>query len=185
LGELEDQFFATVFLASGLLFVACLFAAAAVMGALIESVAAGNIDSETYYFGRRVRPTEPTSEHVTQFAFSARLLQCERRVTERDACLAGRMIHLFKGEQPPTSQRQPSQIVLEHCQPTQPMRFGFMLTPKVGRIVAGPVQDFSIPLAAECSLNGGVVVDEKMAGHVEHRQTIGGPYARLLVYVDG
>jgi uncharacterized membrane protein len=54
LGELEDQFFATVFLASGLLFVACLFVAAAVMGALIESVAAGNIDSETYYFGRRV-----------------------------------------------------------------------------------------------------------------------------------
>jgi hypothetical protein len=44
LGELEDQFFATVFLASGLLFVACLFVAAAVMGALVESVAAGNID---------------------------------------------------------------------------------------------------------------------------------------------
>jgi len=54
LGELEDQFFATVFLASGLLFVACLFAGAAVTGALVESVAAGNIESETYYFGRRV-----------------------------------------------------------------------------------------------------------------------------------
>ncbi len=54
LGELEDQFFATVFLASGLLFVACMFAAAAVMGALIESVAASNIDSTTYYFGRRI-----------------------------------------------------------------------------------------------------------------------------------
>jgi uncharacterized membrane protein len=54
LGELEDQFFATVLLASGLLFVACLFAAGAVMAALIESVAAGNFDSETYYFGRRV-----------------------------------------------------------------------------------------------------------------------------------
>ena len=54
LGELEDQFFATVFLASGLLFVACMFAAAAVMGALIESVAASNIDSATYYFGRRI-----------------------------------------------------------------------------------------------------------------------------------
>lgn len=54
LGELEDQFFATVFLASGLLFVACMFAAAAVMGALIDSVAAGNIDSETYFFGRHV-----------------------------------------------------------------------------------------------------------------------------------
>ena len=54
MGELEDQFFATVFLASGLLFVACLFSAAAVTGALVESVAAGNIDSQTYYFGRRV-----------------------------------------------------------------------------------------------------------------------------------
>jgi hypothetical protein len=54
LGELEDQFFATVFLASGLLFVATMFAASAVTGALTESVAAGNIDGETYYFGRRV-----------------------------------------------------------------------------------------------------------------------------------
>jgi len=54
LGELEDQFFATVFLASGLLFVASLFVAAAVMGALVDSVAAGNIDSEIYHFGRRL-----------------------------------------------------------------------------------------------------------------------------------
>jgi hypothetical protein len=54
LGELEDQFFATVFLASGLLFVATLFVSSAMMGALIESVAAGNIDSQTYYFGRHV-----------------------------------------------------------------------------------------------------------------------------------
>jgi hypothetical protein len=54
LGEREDQFFATVFLTSGLLFVATMFVASAVMGALTESVAAGNVDSETYYFGRRV-----------------------------------------------------------------------------------------------------------------------------------
>ncbi len=53
-GELEDQFFATVFLGSGLLFVACLFVSSAVMGALIESVATGNPDSSTYYFGRRI-----------------------------------------------------------------------------------------------------------------------------------
>lgn len=56
LGELEDKFFATVFLGSGLLFVASLFAAAALSGALIEAVAAGNIhspDSESYYLGRR------------------------------------------------------------------------------------------------------------------------------------
>jgi hypothetical protein len=39
-----------------LLFVACLFAAAALLGALIGAVAADNIhssDSETYYLGRR------------------------------------------------------------------------------------------------------------------------------------
>jgi hypothetical protein len=52
LAELEDQFFATVFLASGLLFVASLFAAAAVTYALVESVAAANIHNATYYFGR-------------------------------------------------------------------------------------------------------------------------------------
>ncbi len=54
LGELEDQFFATVFFASGLLFVACLFTAAAMTSALLQSLVAGNVDSETYYFGRQV-----------------------------------------------------------------------------------------------------------------------------------
>jgi len=52
LGELEDQLFATVFLGSGLLFVASLFSGAAVMEALVESVAAGSVADETYYFGR-------------------------------------------------------------------------------------------------------------------------------------
>lgn len=52
LGELEDQFFATVFLGSGLLFVACIFGAAAVTEGLLESVAAGNIHNEVYFFGR-------------------------------------------------------------------------------------------------------------------------------------
>jgi hypothetical protein len=54
LGELEDQFFATVFFGSGLLFVASLFATAAVTRALLESVAAANIGSDTYHFGRRI-----------------------------------------------------------------------------------------------------------------------------------
>jgi len=56
LGELEDRFFATIFLGSGLLFVACMFCAAAVSGALIEVAAAGNLrspDSATLYLGRR------------------------------------------------------------------------------------------------------------------------------------
>ena len=54
IGELEDQFFASVFLGSGLLFVASLFSSAAMSTALIESVGAGNIGSETYYYGRSV-----------------------------------------------------------------------------------------------------------------------------------
>ena len=57
LGELEDRFFATVFLGSGLLFVATLFMAAAVTTALLESVAVGDIDSQTYYFGRYLSDT--------------------------------------------------------------------------------------------------------------------------------
>jgi hypothetical protein len=54
LGKLEDQFFATIFLASGLLFVATLFVSSALMTALVESVVAHNIDSEVYYWGRHV-----------------------------------------------------------------------------------------------------------------------------------
>ena len=59
LGALEDQFFATVFLGSGLLFVGSLFASAAVAGALVET-APGNIQqagNEIYYFARRVSYT--------------------------------------------------------------------------------------------------------------------------------
>jgi len=39
LGELEDQFFATAFLGSGLLFLASLFGVAAVMRALVDTMA--------------------------------------------------------------------------------------------------------------------------------------------------
>ena len=55
LGEREDRFFATVFLGSGLLFLAMLFAAAAVIGALILSFGAAPqalINSATFQFGR-------------------------------------------------------------------------------------------------------------------------------------
>lgn len=54
MGEREDQFFATVFLASGLLFVACLFAAAATTAALIQSIASHQIDTGTYYLARHL-----------------------------------------------------------------------------------------------------------------------------------
>jgi hypothetical protein len=55
LGELEDQFFATVFFGSGMLFVASLFASAAFSGALVEAVVSGRLQaqsSETYYLAR-------------------------------------------------------------------------------------------------------------------------------------
>ena len=54
LGELEDQFFATVFLGSGLLFVASLFGVAAVMRAVVDTLAAGKIGDATFYFGNRM-----------------------------------------------------------------------------------------------------------------------------------
>ena len=55
IGAHEDQFFGTVFLGSGLLFVGSLFASAAFTGALVEAVASGHVQSlggETYYVVR-------------------------------------------------------------------------------------------------------------------------------------
>jgi hypothetical protein len=56
IGSVEDRFFATVFLGSGLLFVAMLFASAAVAGAMLETFAVEgrlSAQSETFAFGRR------------------------------------------------------------------------------------------------------------------------------------
>ena len=55
LGEFEDRFFATVFLGSGLLFLAMLFASAAVAGGIIIAYAAkpeGLLNSATFTFAR-------------------------------------------------------------------------------------------------------------------------------------
>jgi hypothetical protein len=56
LGDREDRLFATVFLGSGLLFVAMLFASAAMAGGLIVAYGtnSGLIKSETYTFARTV-----------------------------------------------------------------------------------------------------------------------------------
>jgi hypothetical protein len=57
LGELEDRFFATVFLGSWLLFLAMLFASAAVAGGIIIAYGArpeGLLDSATFTFARAV-----------------------------------------------------------------------------------------------------------------------------------
>jgi hypothetical protein len=57
LGELEDQFFATVFLGSGLLFVASLFASAALAGALLQVMSTERgraVDADIYFVARQV-----------------------------------------------------------------------------------------------------------------------------------
>jgi len=57
LGRFEDQFFATVFLGSGLLFLAMMFAAAASAGAIVASYAvdpAGFAASSTYLYARLI-----------------------------------------------------------------------------------------------------------------------------------
>jgi len=53
-GEREDRFFATVFLGSGLLFVAMLFVAAAVSGGLIAEVTSGLPSTSTLALARNV-----------------------------------------------------------------------------------------------------------------------------------
>ncbi len=57
IGELEDRFFATVFLGSGLLFIAMLFAAAAVAGGILASLSAeqgAQINFGVFAFGRAI-----------------------------------------------------------------------------------------------------------------------------------
>ncbi len=54
IGEREDRFFATVFLGSGLLFVAMIFAAAAIAGGLIAAYSSSTPDAETLALGRNV-----------------------------------------------------------------------------------------------------------------------------------
>ena len=56
-GVLEDQFFATVFFGSGMLFVASLFASAAFSGVLVEAMASGRlqtVNSDMYYLVRQL-----------------------------------------------------------------------------------------------------------------------------------
>jgi hypothetical protein len=57
LGRFEDQFFATVFLGSGLLFLAMMFAAAASAGAIAAAYAkapSAFVDSNTYLYARQI-----------------------------------------------------------------------------------------------------------------------------------
>jgi len=61
LGDQEDRFFATVFLGSGLLFVAMLFISGAIMATLVGVTANGSIDVDVWRFGRRLLFTVMTT----------------------------------------------------------------------------------------------------------------------------
>jgi hypothetical protein len=54
IGQREDRFFATVFLGSGLLFVAMIFVAAAIAGSLIAGATAGPPNASTLTLGRYI-----------------------------------------------------------------------------------------------------------------------------------
>ncbi len=54
IGEREDRFFATVFLGSGLLFVAMLFAGAAIAGGIIAEASSGTPSADSLVLGRSV-----------------------------------------------------------------------------------------------------------------------------------
>jgi hypothetical protein len=60
LGALEDRFFASVFLGSGLLFVASLYLSAVFSAVLVESMASGHlgsVNSDVYYLVRQLAGT--------------------------------------------------------------------------------------------------------------------------------
>ena len=57
IGDREDRFFATVFLGSGLLFVAMIFAAAAIAGGVIAEASSSSPDAGTLALGRLVTAT--------------------------------------------------------------------------------------------------------------------------------
>src|SRR5579872_7095693 len=54
IGHREDRFFATVFLGSGLIFVAMIFIAAAIAGGIIAGASAGQPDASTLVLGRNI-----------------------------------------------------------------------------------------------------------------------------------
>jgi hypothetical protein len=84
LAELEDRLFATVFLGSGLLFVASLFGAAAVTDARVQSVGAADISSGIYYFGRTMGDAL-LNLFAMKMGGSVHVLDLHDRIAHRDS----------------------------------------------------------------------------------------------------
>ncbi len=92
IGEREDRFFATVFLGSGLLFVAMLFVAAAVSGGLIASAASGLPDSSTLILARNVTSSllnVYTMRMAAVFTLTTVNIALRTKIVSRGLTLAG------------------------------------------------------------------------------------------------
>lgn len=92
LGDREDRFFATVFLGSGLLFVAMLFVCGAIMATLVGLTATASIDADVWRFGRRLVFTLMTTYALRMaavFAIATTSLARRLRVLPRWLQLAG------------------------------------------------------------------------------------------------
>jgi hypothetical protein len=92
IGEREDRFFATVFLGSGLLFVAMLFVAAAVSGGLIASASSGLPDSGTLILARNVTSSllnVYTMRMAAVFTLTTVNIALRTRIVSRGLTLAG------------------------------------------------------------------------------------------------
>lgn len=95
IGLFEDRFFATVFLGSGLLFVAMLFAAVAVARGLLETFAATDrlsAGSETYAVGRALADTLMNTfamKMAAIFMFVTSTIGLRTAVLARWVCLVG------------------------------------------------------------------------------------------------
>ena len=101
LGEHEDRFFATVFLGSGLLFLAMLFASAAVAGGILRMYGATPsmlIDSGLYTFGRTVTyeiMNVYTMKMAGVFMISTCTLSLRTGIIPRWMALLGLVLALF------------------------------------------------------------------------------------------
>jgi len=97
IGEFEDRFFATVFLGSGLLFLATLFSATAVAGALVTTAATGSIGSDVWSVTRATTLTVLdvyATKMAGVFMVSTATIALRTRVLPRWLAVAGLCIAL-------------------------------------------------------------------------------------------
>jgi hypothetical protein len=97
IGEVEDRFFATVFLGSGLIFLATLFSATAVAGALVAAAAAGPVGSDVWTITRGTTLTVLdvyATKMAGVFMVSTATIALRTRVLPRWLAVAGLCIAL-------------------------------------------------------------------------------------------